>query len=692
MKKIFIFFLLFSITIFSQKKNFEVEDLYKIKTISNLNISPNGKLFSFSLTEYNLKEGKKSTALWISDIEGKKMFKLTSGEKNDTENAFSPDSKNLVFLSDRDGEDGIYLISLEGGEAKKIFDFKLGISSLKFFPSGKDIFFVSSVFPECEDKKCNEDLEKSLREGPLKAHLADSLLYRHWNFWNDGKKSHILKIDLDGNFKDITLGDYESPLFSISGDENYSLSRDGKFLFFASKRVPNLAETTNSDIFMQDLKDLKKDLENLTDFNKGADKNPLPSPDGKYLAYLTQKIEGYESDLWRIGLIDLKTKKAKLLTERNNFDNWINKIRWGESGKFIYFTAQVKGETPLYKINIENGKIEELLVHQTIDDFEITPDENFVIYIHRAIAEPVEIYKYDLIRKTKPIKMTRFNEKIMEEVDIRPAEKYYISGADGKPVQVFLIKPHNFDPEKKYPCILNIHGGPQSQWQDSFRGDWQVYPGAGYVLAFPNPHGSTGFGQEYTEAISGDWGGKVYEDIMKVTDWLESLPFVDKERIGAMGWSYGGYMINWILGHTDRYKCLASMMGVFNLSSKYGSTEELWFPEWDLKGTPWDSEDYIKWDPSRFVKNFKTPTLVITGEKDFRVPYTQSLELFTALQKMRVPSRLIVFEKAGHWPSWYEMAFYYIAHLDWFHKWLGGAPPSIDLKKFWQNRAFDKKE
>lgn len=687
MRKFIIFFIIFSNLCFGEKKKFEVEDFYRIKPLSNISISPDGKQISFSVVEYNLKEAKKSTSLWISDLEGKNIFQLTYGEKNDNEGVFSPDGKSLLFLSDRNEKDGIYLISLQGGEAKNILDFSPGISNIKWAPDGKGIYFISPVYTECKDKKCNEEIYKKMKEGKLKAHMADSLLYRHWNWWKDGRQYHILRADLEGNLEDLTPWEYETPLFSISGDENYNPSPDGKYLFYAAKRVPNPAETTNSDIFIYNLE--KKNEENLTSSNKGADENPLPSPDGKYLAYIMQKIEGFEADLKRLAILDLSTKKVKILTDRDNFDYWINKIFWGKSGEYIYFTAQVKGLTPLYRINIKTSRIEELLSHNTIDDFVITPDERYVLYIHRAISEPWEIYKFDLQKKGKPEKLTKFNEKILEEVDIRGAEVHYISGAEGKPVQVFLIKPHNFDPNKKYPAILNIHGGPQSQWQDSFRGDWQVYPGAGYVLSFPNPHGSTGFGQDFTDAISGDWGGKVFEDIMKVSDWLEELPYVDKERIGAMGWSYGGYMINWILGHTDRFKCLASMMGVYNLKSMYGATEELWFPEWDLKGVPWESDIYKKFDPSEFVQNFKTPTLVITGERDFRVPYTQSLELFTALQKMRVPSRLIVFEKAGHWPSWYEMAFYYIAHLDWFHKYLGGEPPSIDLKKFFQNRAFE---
>jgi dipeptidyl aminopeptidase/acylaminoacyl peptidase len=251
------------------------------------------------------------------------------------------------------------------------------------------------------------------------------------------------------------------------------------------------------------------------------------------------------------------------------------------------------------------------------------------------------------------------------------------------------VKPHNFDPSRRYPLILNVHGGPQMQWADAFRGDWQVYPGSGYIVAFPNPHGSTGYGQEFTAGISKDWGGKVYQDLMAVTDSLARLPYVDGNRMGAMGWSYGGYMMMWMEGHTDRFKAMACMMGVYNLKAMHGSTEELWFPEWELGGTPWESALYEKWSPNRFVTNFKTPCLVITGERDYRVPYTQSLEFFTDLQRRSVPSRLIVFKNDGHWPSSVKsMPFYYNAHLDWFHTYLGGNPAPFDMVKMLRNQAY----
>ena len=248
------------------------------------------------------------------------------------------------------------------------------------------------------------------------------------------------------------------------------------------------------------------------------------------------------------------------------------------------------------------------------------------------------------------------------------------------------MKPHNFDASKKYPLIINVHGGPQMQWMNSFRGDWQVYPAAGYVVAYPNPHGSTGYGQAFTRAISGDWGGKVFEDVMKVTDKLATLEYVDSTRMGAMGWSYGGYMMNWLQGHTKRFKCLASMMGVYDLRSMWGSTEEVWFPNFELEGQPYNSALYEKWSPSSYIKNFSTPTLVMTGELDYRVPYTQSLQYFTALQTLNIPSRLIVLKYDGHWPSNLKsMPLYYNAHLDWFHRYLGGAPAPWDTEKMVNN-------
>jgi dipeptidyl aminopeptidase/acylaminoacyl peptidase len=306
--------------------------------------------------------------------------------------------------------------------------------------------------------------------------------------------------------------------------------------------------------------------------------------------------------------------------------------------------------------------------------------------MRRAFAEPHELFAVPVQGGT-PARLTHFNADFEAEVDLRPAEELWLAGDGDAKVHTFVIKPHGFDPAKKYPLILNVHGGPQSQWADSFRGDWQVYPGKGYVVALCNPTGSTGYGQDFCDAIGSDWGGRVYRDLMKVTDQLEQLPYIDKDRIGAMGWSFGGYMMMWFQGHTDRFKCQAAMMGLYDLPAFYGATEELWFPYRDLGGAPWDSEHYRKWSPSESVANFKTPALVLTGELDYRVPYTQSLQYFTALQERGVPSRLVVFPNAGHWPGWQEMLFYFDAHLDWFHRYLGGEPAPADPLEWARRRA-----
>ena len=376
-----------------------------------------------------------------------------------------------------------------------------------------------------------------------------------------------------------------------------------------------------------------------------------------------------------------------MITTKKTFDNWIDDFKWSADSKSIYFTGEVEGYEPIYKIELKNRKITPVSGPKSTRGFDL--DHNGNLYYSRStVQKPAELYKMNLASKNET-ELTDFNKKLEATVDIRPVKKMWVEGTGGKKVEVFVVTPHNFDPNKKYPLIVNVHGGPQMQWMDSFRGDWQVYPGSGYIVAYANPHGSTGYGQDFTAEISGDWGGKPFQDWMKVTDMLAKLPYVDSTRMGAMGWSYGGYMMNWFQGHTKRFKAIASMMGVYDLRSMWGATEELWFVNHDLKGQPWNSKDYAKFSPSHYAKNFATPTLVITGQKDFRVPYTQSIQYFTTLQTLGIPSQLIIFKNDGHWPNFVKsMPLYYDAHLNWFHKYLGGAPAPYSVKKMVENRAY----
>jgi dipeptidyl aminopeptidase/acylaminoacyl peptidase len=672
----------------AQKKPFTVADLYKLKAVAGPKISSDGKEVAFTVTQNFLEEGTSNADIYIMDADGSHLRQMTDNPAADASPQWSPDGKSILFVSGRNDGQQLWTIPVGGGEARQLTTISTGISDPLWADGGKGVVFSSDVYPECgADDGCNRAIDESTAAGPLHAHLADHLLYRHWTTWKDGKRSHILFYNIENKtYTDLSPGDFDAPAFSLGG-RGFDVSPDGKELCFDSNHDPNEEETTNKDLFIVPTTGgVPKDI---TAENKAFDGQPLYSPDGKYIAYSTQVIPTYESDRFRLAIYNRATGEKTTLTE--DFDNWVDDFAWAPDSRSIYFTADFKGHVPLYNVDIATKKISLVIDAKTIDAFDISPDGKFIILIRRSVAEPPEIWRCTTEGKDLQ-RLTFFNKPVEDSVDIRPAEELWISSPTGVKIQTFIVKPHDFDPSKKYPLILNVHGGPQYQWEDAFRGDWQVYPGAGYIVAFPNPHGSTGFGQAFTAEISKDWGGEPYEDIMAVADSLANISYVDKDRMGAMGWSWGGYFMMWLEGHTDRFKAIASMMGVYDLTAMYGSTEELWFPQWDMGGTPWTSDLYTKWSPNMFVKNFKMPCMVITGEQDFRVPYTQSLEFFTDLQKMNVPSRLIVFENDGHWPDPVKsMPLYYDAHLDWFHKYLGGDPAPYDVKKMVRNQEFDVK-
>jgi len=690
-------FVLLAISSAAAKRAFTIEDLYRIRGIDALHVSPAGKTILYTLYTNDLAKAKRTGHIWLMDADGKNTRQFTFGEKGESSPSFSPDGKSIAFISSRDGSDNdnLYVISASGGEARQLTNISTGVGDPLWSPDGKWIAFSSDVYPECADDACNKKIEQRWSKGPLHAHMADALLYRHWTQWKDGKRTHILLADVSsGAVRDLTPGDFDSPPFQLGGALRYDFSPDSAELAFGSNHDRDQASSTNSDVWIVPLTPSQlsgnQSPRNITASNPAFDGHPKYSPDGKYIAYQMQKQPGYESDLFRLAIFDRYTGTSRVLTE--SFRNWVDAFQWASDSKSLYFDAPVEGDNPIFRVTLDSGSIQQVLLDRAIDSFELTSDNHRIVYTRRSFSDPIEIYAVDLAdgKSSTPQRLSHFNDEVANEVDIRPAERIWVKGADGTKIEVFVVKPHDFDPSKKYPLILNVHGGPQFQWQDSFRGDGQVYPGAGYVVAFPNPHGSTGYGQDFTAEISGDHGGKVFEDLMKVTDELAKLPYVDPDRMGAMGWSYGGYMMDWFEGHTTRFKAIASMMGIFDLRSMYGATEELWFPKWDYKGQPWNSDQYEKFSPSYFVKNFKTPCLVISGERDYRVPYTQSLQLFTSLQEMKVPSKLIVYSNAGHWPSWYEMALYYTAHLEWFHQYLGGGAPPWTSEQFLRNSVFDK--
>ncbi len=675
----------------AERRGFEIADYYRTAFVAGPTLSSDGLRVAFEVRRYDLEKGESWSELWLMGVGGDGLRQMTFGRHHDLSPVFAPDGKTLAFVSDRSGEVQLWRMPVDGGEARQLSRFPGGVGSPVWSPDGSLIAVVAEVYPECgADAECNRSTRASVDGGPLAVRVTDELLYRHWDSWREDRFRHVLLIDATTGetVADATPGRWDSPTFSLGGHPGMAFSPDGRELAAVSNREGSPATSTNADLWLIPLGEDGRTPGppvNATAANLGWDGDPAYSPDGRFLAYRSQARPGHEADLFRLALLDRRTGSVRYLTDRERFDNWIEGLAWG--GPVLWVQAAVEGRNPLFTVDLESGSLTRVVTDGTIDTWQPGPDGSFVVYARRAVGRPPELASARA-GADEPVRLTELNRALEAEVDIRPAEEMWVERPDGTRLHVFVVTPHGFDPSQRYPLILNVHGGPQMQWTDSYRGDWQVYPGKGYVVAFPNPTGSTGYGQDLTDGISCDWGGTVIDDVLRVTDALAELPYVDPERIGAMGWSWGGYAMMWLEGHSERFKALASMMGVYDLRSMHGATEELWFPEHDMCGVPWSSDEYERWTPSGSVARFATPCLVITGERDYRVPYTQSLHFFTDLQRRGVPSRLVVYPNAGHWPGWYEMAFYYLVHLDWFQRWLGGGEPPWPVEAFARNQVF----
>lgn len=686
MRRFFLTVLLATLSVactFAQKRVFTIADLYKLRYVSGITVSPDGTKIAYSQSASNLSKAKTMIDVYVMNCDGSNATRLTTDQKSYV-SVWGKDGKDVYYVSSESGSSQMYRYSLENKKSEKLTDFSMGVDAPVLSPDNQLIAFTAKVYPECgADSKANQMADSIASNGPVQAYLADHLLYRHWTEYSAGKCSHIILFDIaKKTYKDLTPGSFESPIFMLGGGDGFSFSPDSKELCYVSNHTDHPEANTNADLFLVPV--TGGEAVNITKANEAWDGSPMYSPDGKYIAYRLQKVPGYESDLFRIALYDRQSGVSRIITSK--LDNWEDAMKWDKTSKTIYFTYEKEGYEPVYKINIANEKVETVIADKAVGEFDLDSKGN-IYYTYSATGKPSALYRQPL-NKNKVTQLTFLNKDIEDSVDIRPSETMWVEGSNGRKIQVFIVKPHDFDPSKKYPLIMNVHGGPQMQWMNSFRPDWQVYPAAGYVLAYPNPHGSTGYGQDFTLGISKDWGGKPFYDLMKVTDALSQLSYVDSTRMGAMGWSYGGYMMNWFQAKTKRFKCLASTMGLFDLRSMWGATEELWFPNFELNGQPWNSDLYKKFSPSEYVKNFSTPTLIITGQLDFRVSYTQSLQYFNTLQTLGIPSRLIILKNDGHWPSNIKsMPLYYAAHLDWFHRYLGGAPSPYDVDKLVKNQV-----
>lgn len=654
MKKILPFSLIFIILVSftpasSSKHPLTFNDFIRIKRISDPQVSADGALIAFVVTTMDKERNSSNSNIWIIPSKGGKPWKLTASPQADFNPRWSPDGGKIAFISTRGGNPQIWAIDPRGGEASKLSRLSTGVSGIIWSSSGKYLAFSSSVFPDCPDEDCNNRKNEGKKKSLVKAKIFDHLLFRHWNSWRNGKRRHLFIIPSEGGKAiDLTPGDYDAPPISLGSSQDYVFSPDGKEICFIRNIDPDFRVSlgTNNDIFVTSINGGK--ILPITT-NKANDNSPHYSPDSQYIAYRAMTRAGFEADKYSLMLYERKSKKTINLTK--GLDRSVDEIFWTPDGSSIYFTFEEKGRISLARIFLESQNIEMILKGHYISSLSLSPDGKTIFFLKQTIHLPSDIYSFDLKTK-KLVQLTNLNSQLLNELEMNPAEEFWFEGAEGDKIHGFLVKPPFFDDSKKYPLAMLIHGGPQGAWADNFHYRWnaQMFASPGYVVAMINFHGSTGYGQEFTDSISGDWGGKPYEDIMIGCDYLLArYDFIDNNRMAAAGASYGGYMIDWIEGHSDRFKCLVSHAGVYDLPSMYGATEELWFPEWEFRGTPWTNKEmYEKWSPSSYVKNFQTPCLIIHSQNDFRVPVTQGFQFFTALQRMSIPSKMLYFPDEYH--------------------------------------------
>jgi len=696
LRRIFLLLICCSLGGFAQSKHpFTFEDMMQLKRIGEPIVSPDNKWVAFRAVDVNLDANTKTSHLWIVPVSGGEARRLTPADgKGEDRLRFSPDGERILFESSRDGESQIYVQDFDTftgtltGEPNKVTSISSEASGGLWSPDGDYILFVSSVYPDCADDACNKAKDEEKARSKVKAKVFTQLMFRHWTSYFDGKYSHLFIVPTGacaaGDAKtasadsskivsggctprDLTPGAHDVPPFSLGGQDQYSVSPDGKEIAYTSNIDEVQATSTNSDIFI--VPTAGGAPKKITS-NPGSDSTPIYSPDGKYIAYRSQLRGGYESDRFRLMLYERAT--GKITDVSPNFDRWVDSMAWAPDSKTIYFTAENEGAAPIYKIDVTaQTPWPQELVAGFNDSPTPTSDGKTLVFDRMSVEFPNEIYSAALefpqcrmavppnaysvpdclLSKAQPV--TKLNDPVLSQVQMQSLESYWFEGEAKEKVQGFVVKPPNFDASKKYPVKFLIHGGPEGAWGDdwSYRWNPELFAANGYVIVMVNFHGSTGYGQKFIDAINGNWGGPPYQDLMLGLDYAEkTYPYIDKDRECALGASYGGYAINWIEGHTARFKCLVSHDGMFNTESAYGTTEELWFNEWEFKGTPWTNRElYNKWSPHMFATNFKTPILVVHGQLDYRLDVSEGFQLFTTVQRLKIPSKMLYFPDEGHW-------------------------------------------
>jgi dipeptidyl aminopeptidase/acylaminoacyl peptidase len=657
--------------VFAQKRPFDANALLSLKRIGDPQISPDGKLVAFSVQTVDAAANRRPKSVWVVPLAGGAPKPISPPAENAERPRWAPDSKRLAWISDRSGSSQIWLVDPDGGNGKQVTSLSTEAGGIVFSPDGKNLVFTCDVFPECgADDACNKKKLDEEKDSKVKARIYTGLLYRHWNRWDNKRRSHLLAVSVNGGApRDLTPGDRDVPPFALGGGDDFDVSPDGGEVCYVMNPDPVPATSTNSELYVVPM--AGGQARRIT-AAPGADNNPKYSPDGRHLAWRTQVRAGFESDRWRLVVMDRASGRVTNLDE--SLDRNITGFTWSPNSADVFYTVQDRGRQDIRFIPIGGGAVRVVASGDNhLDDMKLARDGKAMVYAQDSGSSPVEIYRASS-GGGAPVALTHLNDSVLSQYQFTPMEEFSVEGAGGARVQSFVVKPFGFRADQKYPVLMLIHGGPQGAWGQSWSYRWnpQVFAAAGYLVVMPNPRGSTGYGQKFTDEVSNDWGGRAYEDIMAVADHVvANIKYADGSRMAAAGGSYGGYMINWLLGHTQRFKAFVSHAGVYDLRSMAGETEELWFTLWEFGGMPWDKpEEHAKFSPSHFVHEFKTPTLVIHGEMDYRVPYGQGLQLFTALQMRKVPSKLLLYPDEGHWvlkPQ--NSLLWYKTFIDWIDSW-----------------------
>ncbi len=659
------------------QSGFTIDNLIATKRVSDPQLSPDGRTVAFTVGTVNKTENRTLTQIYTISADGTNLKPITSGDKSSNSPRWSPDGKRIAYTTG--GQ--IWTMEMDGDGRKQVTRISSGAGNPVWSPDGKWIAFNSDVYPECTSDDCNKAEDARLESSKVQAKVTDRLLFKHWNEWRDRKRTHVFVVSSSGGVaNDFTPGDFDAPPYGASSGVDYAFSPDSREIAFLKNPDKVEAVSTNSDIVIASLFD--KNQKNITAANRGYDASPVYTSDGKYILYRSQATEGFEADRWRIMRYNRSTGEIVELTR--GFDQQVDEMVVTEGGKTIYFAAGTRGRSPIYSVPVEPDfrlriatHVKPVLEGYSANSVNISRDGRVLVFASSSIAAPADLMRANS-DGTGVTPLTSFNDAAYRTYGLQKAEDMEWKGAVNTNIHGFVIKPANFDASKKYPLIVLIHGGPQGAFNDSWGYRWnpQIFANAGYFVFMPNPRGSTGYGQKFVNDISGDWGGKVVVDLKNGIAEVIKRPYIDKSRIGGAGASYGGYMVDWLLGHNNdprfKFKAFVSHAGVYNLESMATATEEVWFPKWEFKGLPWENPVlYQRWSPNKFANNFNTPTLVTAGELDFRVPVDQSLQLFTTLQLKNVESKLIIFPDEGHWilkPQ--NSEFWYKNVLDWFGKHL----------------------